>query len=115
MKRLKQTLAATRHAHSGDKESLQCRVKQTEAAIQWRTTIRRLQWAYWEATFQSTDRNTGFQPIIVGDKKKATMSLPVINGRESFQGKYQVLRDSVFPAIVATPPAMPLGYLPPPL
>lgn len=57
--------------------------------------------------------DTALQAISGGDKKKAQQSLPDIQGMKMFQGNCAVLRELFLPANVATPPAMPPGFLPP--
>lgn len=105
--------AATRCAHRPDEVSRALRGKEKQAATRWRTAIWRAQRAYWKATFQSADRNMAFQGIRVGDRRNVTLLLPDIQGRNSFQGKCRILRDSSFPANVATPPGYAFGLLTP--
>lgn len=61
--RYNEVLATTRRAYLADKGHLELCNKEKEATTQWRTAIRRAQWAYWEAKFQSGDRNMTFQVI----------------------------------------------------
>lgn len=101
---LKSQMAADKRDAIKHASNPEARTRYKQAANQWRKAIREAQWKYWEDTFQGANRNNMHKAMKAPDKPRGKEGLPVIKGISTFQGKCEVLRDSFFPANVATPP-----------
>lgn len=108
---LKYNLAESRRKARSVLASEELRGHEMEARKAWRKAIRDQKWKYWEETFKTATPSTPLQRIKAADNKKATMSLPAIQGVVDFLGKSAILRDAFFPANVDIPEPLPPKFL----
>lgn len=80
----------------------------------WKRPIKEYQLQYWNQIFHQGNGSTVARTIEVTNMKKVRKGIPAIQSENSFEGKFQILWDTFFPANVTTgsPPITP-GFLPP--
>lgn len=85
------------------------------ASKEWKEVICQMKWAFWEETLSNTYQSTSWKKLQRATGRAAQKGIPMLECKDTIQGKCEVLSTTFFSKNVKTPTPLPVDILKNPL